>query len=439
MADPSYTAVWDMIRTAAFLIHQDYLELVANAEKYVDHEDDHKVTTRFLDGPALARSAVALASYRAGRVAGIGAGRSLVDPLLEQMGRVIGATGGPDFILERLDQFMRDAAPDDTVLQRGGTFGAFVAGVGNVGNGPALRVTVDRDGYPLEAARFNDTITVECEQDDGSGALPGQELFRFRGLNPGPDLVEEGGSGYDGILPTDSSDTSRPQNSSWGDLDGTIAVPTSIPGWTPVTSIANFELNETTFHRRANLESVARSLRIKATDGLRQKLSVAGIDVTDPDATPWTWGLFYHPNGSVGTLTIRMGAKTESVAVSGATPANFNNLLYMGLSIPHKDLYYQNWKEDDPDITVEWTHTSGAGILVDSGFFGPLQTLGDTVRRTYATIFAGAVNFLRRDKFTLTDTVPAVAVQGILQQLFVRQYGRALPSVAAAPIIVEPT
>lgn len=439
---PSKTEVFDAIRTAVKIIHEDYLELVANSEKYTDHETDHRANIQLLDVVLLGPAATGLSGYRSSRVGTYLGATAMLDPIIQQFARVLDVpdedVGG---LLVRLDQSMRDESTPETVAPRGGAFGSPALAGTNTGDGTMIRNTVDRDGYPLESARFNDVITFELDVDANLGTRPGEEVWTFRGDNKGIDLITEDGSGYDGTFPTDSADTSLLENSSFGELDGDSAGSlTTIPSWTiDVGAIGDFTLS-TTVHRANNIESTSYSLSFNngTTSTISQKLTVAGIEISDPDNQPYVAaGWYNNDSGAGGTLTISQGTVSESEVVSGSSTGWVH--IYIGKTLDGKNNYYLNWREDDAKIAVKWSGASG--FLWDNMYFGIQRAIGDGTRQTYGNIFAGETNWQEDDSITITDTVSAPSAQGILQQHFNRLYDFTFISAASsgAAVIADPS
>jgi len=432
MADPSYAECWTAIKTAIWIIHQDYLELATNSEKYIDHEDDLKVALQKFDAPYLSASVDALTAYRASRVSTLVSARSIIDPLLVQMARVIlSPEASPLAILVDLYAYMIAQAPDDTVLSSSSTFGTPSAITGT-GDPSIQRLSVDQYGYDLEGGAFGETRTYEVRVDQALGADAGSEEWYYSGPGTGPDLIEEDGSGIRGFIGTDSANSSSSllQNSSFGDLDGTAdsaAGLTSIPGWTVDSAIANFQIDTALTFRQSDEETTAYSLQFDATDGISQALSVNGIQVDDPEETPWIFSFRWNKNGATGSLSYGQGSQSGTTAVTTQSGWNFQSLTV------DKELYYNNWKIDEPTVFIRWV--GEAGFTIDECYFGPMRRIGPDGAHTWKNIFAGATDLLFGDLFTEID---ADAKTGIIQRWLKALYGFTLPH-SGSPTIAEPT
>jgi len=209
------------------------------------------------------------------------------------------------------------------------------------------------------------------------------------------------------------------RNASFQTLDGTVGSPTSIPNWTVGSLIANFELDSTNYFRSSPEEhaaAVSYALKITATDTIRQKMSTLGKTL-DPH-TPYMSLLRYNRavGSASGTLVLRMGAETGTVAVSAQTGWNTLALAMDG------DKWLRQFQEDDLDLMIDWTRTAG-DLLVDDVLFGPMARFDNL----WYFVAGGATHFLAEDQFTFTDAL--VGADAKIQAWLWRAYGVWLPSV----------
>lgn len=440
MADPTQTEVWNVLREISWMIYQDYLELVSNTQKYIDHEDDLKADAQLLDAALNASVVDAMASYRASRVAAIQrGGRAMADGALRQMARTLNIPETtPAGVLRRLRENMRDNS--DTVAPIGGSFGSPTSGGSNTGNPRFFRTTVDWKGLALENARYTDTLTLECKADQMSGVPKGREVYVIRGDSKGPDIVEIDGSGFKSQIQLDSADTSLLQNSSFSQLNGTSAGSlTTIPYWEiQVGSAGNFALS-TTVHRSSSIESTAYSLQWNqgTTSTIRQGLKSAGVSIRSPEEIPFQFGVWYNnQSGAAGALTLGLGSQEETFTVASGTTGWVLAVLNTGTP---QNLYYPNWQQTDPYATIKYS--GPAGFLTDNAYLGEQRPIGPPGRSTYGTMFAGDVDSLYDDEFTISDTRTAIASQGVLQWMFRTLYDFTLPPATSAGVatITEPS
>jgi hypothetical protein len=130
--------------------------------------------------------------------------REFLDPILAEYAKVIdgqsvsfgGAYQTPEQILESMYEYFVAQSPATEVETRGIAFdGSFAYqkpdGSANTGNGILTRLTVDENGYELEA------VTVEkkhfrCRQDANSGADEEAEVFEVLGQRTSRDWLLNG-------------------------------------------------------------------------------------------------------------------------------------------------------------------------------------------------------------------------------------------------------
>jgi len=334
------------------------------------------------------------------------------------------STAIQEIITDIYDDFVDNS---ETVLTRDITFAAAPAVVGT-GTGTMVRHTVDAKGFDIEAC-FPEAKTAECIIDQSTGTEKSKEVFRFLGGEPGPDPVEFIGSGQQLDLSALYTTDSLLINSGFDDFTGSDTLPSGIPSWTSSVDVigdgTDYTFNDTdTYLPAPNDATTVYSLNIKLSRTLSQKLSESGAVLEE--FTPYHLVVPYNASvgSAVGDLTITMGTHSGTVAVSGATPAGWNLL-----SIPLTSAcWYENFKEDDLDITIDWAKTSGE-ILIDDVIFAPFSNFDGL----WYMLLAGATPFLLEDKFSWTDS----EVGAIIQYWFWRLFGRYLPH-SATPTITDP-
>lgn len=429
---PTMAQCYTALKTAVWVLHNDFAELSINPERYTDHETDMRTALTTFDIPFQRAATDALRQYRARRVQTVKSARALLDPVFAQMRRVLDCPENDvPSILSRWYDYSVALATDDTILAAGSTFGT-PSSITGTGNAQPVRLTVDRFNYSLDTGAFNETKTFEVETDQSGGVSAGSEVWKWRGDNRGIDLITEDGSGYTGTIQTDSanSGSSKLRNSSFGDFSGTAAVPTEIDGWTPLSSISNFLLNGTTYYRTADTESTPYALQFAASDTLSQAFSVQGIQIPDPDNEPWILSFKWNRNGTTSTLTGHMGAVSSAVSVVAQSGWQH---FYLPLT---SDAYYRAFKEDALDVKIQAASLSATGLLIDDVYVGPMRRVGPPGRHTWMSIFAGSTDLLRGDYFTAVDSL---AKTGVLARWLIDLLGYNHPHLTSGPAILDPT
>lgn len=355
----------------------------------------------------------------------------LIDGVVKELGLIIKAPEADSTaILARVNRYMIDnpdaLSPAPRLRSRQFVRGAFASGSPWVGNGTFYRLFVDQDGFPIENS-FADVITLRCTKDRQGGAPVGQEVFEVRGRARADALdnylAGKGSGGLGSLALTSADDTaSLLGNPSFAD-GGDSAAPTSIPSWT-VGTIGNFEVvsGASNVYRKANLESTARALKIKATDTVTQKLSTrgtSGLDLTRPYYLQIAWNR--QVGAATGTLLLRLGSKSVSVTVAAQTG-------WQVLKIPiDKNLWPANFNEDDLDIVIDWTRTAG-DLLVDDVVFAPFKQISG-LDNMWMIGLGGTTRALLNDTGTFSDIEAGAKIQRVLH----RGYGISLPAVPPAP------
>ncbi len=324
---------------------------------------------------------------------------------------------GPEAFIGRLYRYMYDNSED--VNGRGISFGTPAAASANVGTGTMYRVTTDAYGFPIESGILaTEAFEAYCDVDQ-LGTSRHEESFTLRGGPASPDGLERKGSGLVTTIRSLSCRDSLLQNA--GFADGTSG--SDITSWTVASgSVANTALDTTNVYRGAE-GITATSLRLNtSTISLQQKIHTIGIDF-DP-SVPYMYRIAWNRSvgTGAGTLAIALGSKSNSVVAS----AQSGWQLLLVVATPGQNNWSRNFYEDDLDITITWTYTSGYVLIADA-ILAPFQRLGNG---SFAQVIGGATPFAVGDKFTWTDTIASDSkVQFWLQRGFPGLY---LPSQSDA-------
>lgn len=350
--------------------------------------------------------------------------------------------GSIDTVITRIDDVFRESP--QSVNSRNITFGTFLASSANVGTGTILRLTEDRDGFPLEAVHLEEKIAI-CTSDMNTGAQIHEETFEIRGEDPGLDAVAFSGSGLVTTINAASARNSLLNNPSFSTFTGTSvasgATITALSDWTfdigAVTDTQIVSGTGSTF-RDFQGDPGPFALRVDSSIQISQDLDI-GRTRLDADLPYYLTiaynrdaaGTFIETSG-VGTITIRMGT-ASATAVLSTSSAGWNNLRIAPPTVSGAQNWYDTFREDDLDIEIEVTLTSGQVIIDDVIFWNWVLFDG-----TYYTIQGNRVRFLRDDQFNVTDSLPGA--DAILQHWHFRTFGRYWPSDnTGGETILDPT
>lgn len=430
MADPTELEVQTQIGLAVKIIDriykfgsQDATNILGMIDALVANPIEGDFSDQVLEGTAQIRD----------QFSGlIRLGRAMIDPLLRTYGQVLNfpERDAPS-ILERLKQEFFDNTK--TVLERNFTYGSPTADGGNAGTGQFNRLNVDRFGFFLEA-QFPDGKIAKVVRDASQGANKHEESWELRGETLKRDVFARGDGGSGDLVEIKSLSGVDSEaylvNPSFHLFAGTLAAPTTINGWTPTTSIGNFEVVEGAANIYRNYLSegdTPRSLKIKAADKLSQAFTVRGATFSELDPYYCQIAVNKDPGtGSGGSIVLRLGSNSTTLAL--ASFAAGWNVVRIAIG---QDNWFRSWNEEAPDLEIEWTSFSSGFLLVDDVILSPYRVFDGSY---YAPV-GGETPWLFEDFWTWTDT----EVGSILQFWFWMLYNVYLPSTAAAPSWAEPT
>ena len=398
-----------------------------NVPSYIGSEDDliQSLETAYADDVLRA-----VATVR-GQLASAISEQSVADvltPLLISYAKVIDVPErDPQAILTRVfDNMINNSL---ALTSRQFVFGTPSAGGSNVGNGVLNRLTTDAENQDIEN-QYADSKTAKCIADEHSGAEEHEEVFEIRGGAAERDDLERIGSGsIASITALSARQVQRyVRNPSFERYDGTLAVPTSIDGWTALSDISNFALSETAAEVYRGYVGVgtARSLEIKANDTLEQNLNVTRARF-NPFVPVYLQVAWNREEGlGDGTLTLHLGSQSTSVVLAAQTGWQI-----LRLAIGQKN-WFKVWNEEDPKVKIQLSGRTTGSVFVDDVILHPYQLFDGA----WYALVGGATPFLRDDLFTFSDTETG----SILQRWFWRGFRRYLPHATGGSVTwAEPT
>lgn len=303
------------------------------------------------------------------------------------------------------------------VKSRNITFGAVSLGGSNVGNGTVNRLTVDANGYKIEATTV-EVKTAKCVGDANSAGDKGEEVFELRGTNASKDGLETLGSGYRGVLRAVSARDSANliNNPSFDTYDATLTP--RFDSWT-LTSGTTPTQDTSNYYRAMPGSSTNGAAVFGANALLTQTLAVRGTKLSP--SVPYYLQVAYNRQvGSfTGDLKITLGATTKTVSLAAQTGWNVHRL-DIGTGN-----WFKNFNAADLAVTVQVLNYSAGTLLVDDMIFAPYSQADGC----YYAVVGGSTPFLKEDSATFTDSGGTSA---IIQYWLWRCFGRYLPSVTDA-------
>ena len=313
------------------------------------------------------------------------------------------------------------------IQSRAFTFGTPTAGT-NTGNGQIVRLTKDKYNYDIESG-YVDSKRALCLFDENTGVARGQEVFQLKGQNSARDELERSGSGLEGTLTGLTADDSILSNAGFTDFGGTAGsdAPTSLTNWTSTDltgtslaySVTNYGIDATNYFRQLPNGATPGSLQMKVSSRITQKLTTAGQELSDD--IPYLMVVVWNASvGSAnGTLNLRMGTVTTTVALTGQ--ANWNVTL-----VPNpigQSAWYRQFAQADLQCQIEFIRTSGTLNIAEVMLVPGTQFDGSWYWLLPASTSAYAP-FRVRDSFTWPDISVG---NSVLQTWFARAFGRYLP------------
>lgn len=419
MASPTRAEVETQWSNAAHMLEEARELAQADATNWVGMEDTLAQSVESDFAGEILGSAAQSRTFLAGLLSNSNAAQHLLPHLRSYLRHVVNAPiGQVQDMIDKMYKYMHDNSY--TVNSRDFTFGSPAAGGGNAGNGVLYRLTKDEFNYDLEA-QHADAKTLECKFDQSTGTFKHEELFEIRGQSSAPDGLALAGSNKRGFIAALSARNSLLSNPSFSQFGGTAASPTSITGWTSSVTVnsTNYAFDNTNYYRDFQGDTTPYSLQMKVTANLTQKLSVLStrLNTRVPYMLQVAWNR--QVGSASGTLVIRMGAANNSVAVSAQTGWQ---LLRVPAS-PGQNNWHRQFDEQDLDVAIEWTRTSG-DLLIDDVLLVPATAFDGA----WYWMIGGSTPFLREDTFTFSDSETGA----VLQRWFWRAFGRYLPHATGA-------
>ena len=306
------------------------------------------------------------------------------------------------------------------------------------GNGTLRRLTVDENNEPLESCHVEKKRFL-CRQDQNSGVDEWAEVFEYAGENGSPDnlsrFVFGSGERVSGFTRARHAGTgaggSLLRNSSFSTYSAT-ATP-KYAGWTQTLTggavagdIGTDQTADNTYRGSPGTAAADdRAVSLTAPGGtsdsikLSQPLADMRVSQLDPN-TPYFLRVMYKPVSSDGTLYLRLGDESTSVAVSGST--------WQELVMPiGQNSWFNNFNEDGFDVEIEWTGGLTGSLLLDDVIFAPFEQIDGTFY-LITNSNASPTPFEVNDQIDVADDGGNPATSGKINYYLFLAGLRALPS-----------
>lgn len=331
-----------------------------------------------------------------------------------------------------------------TVKSRTITYDTSVtAGGSNVGNGGLSRLTVDENGFNLEACTVEKKL-FKCVGDQNTGNEATAEVFECVGEASSFDSVLRAsfgsGGGANTVIASRNAGSGRGgsllTNSSFSDYDST-ATP-KFTGWDLDSGAAGALTQDTTnYYRTHPGAQVDASLKLTwggTTLRIQQTLENMKARRFDPD-TPYVLRFMVNADigsASGGTVTVRLGGTEKDFSISGTLTGNGWVECVLDFD---SGLWFKNFNAAGFTVEIEWASGTSGYILVDDAILAPM----DLIDGTYWFLRGNAaspVNWLVNDILQVTDTGGAPSTGKLQWWFWVAGYGY-LPS-SGTPTLADP-
>lgn len=442
IAEADLQAQWadwiDLIETTRVYLDDTMLTLFAQIEDELQHGGDY--TVRGLTS--------AMEDYRAAAGSLIDPARVIegLEPIIFEYGKLItdDATAGQGFggynslpqIMRALYEYFVDNSL--TVESRNITYDTATAGGANVGNGTVRRLTVDENGFNMEAC------TVEkkrwrCRSDASTGVQREAEVFEVMGEQQAPDFFNREGFGSGTSIRTfitskhagGGSGGSLLRNGSFSTFTDHATSPT-LTGWVINSGGATFDAETTIVYRDAPGVSTSQSLKQTAAFDIEQFATSFRNTQLDQD-TPYCFRVMvYKVTGATGNITLEWGSKSQVFTLGAMTNDAWNECI-IDLDA---DCWFRNFNEPSLSVSIIGDTISGTFYLDDALFFAM-----DQIDGTYwfsAPNAATHASFQVDDYFEFDDSGGLPETAKIQYYLWLTGLGY-LPSTTGTPTFTEPT
>lgn len=409
MASPTFNEAMDQLAKAIHLLETLREMAQVGASSWLTLEGQF-IEALEADAPEIRDAVTSVVNLRSRIDAALRSGPAVIEPHLRTLAKVIDSPASTTAaLMTDIRKHMLAAVPTQRIASRQFTRGVWVpnAAPPNIGDGVAHRLLFDEDGQKIESTHAT-TLTLEVAQDQNSGTQAGAEVLEIRGGDRPRDALElealgKGSSLAPTRITARTADDSPLTNPSFADFSGTAAVPTAITGWTPVSNIANFEIDRTNFYRAAPSETTPGALKIKASDTLGQVLSIFG-GAFNPDIPIFAQvAINASVGGASGTFNFHVGLATNTIPIDPVTfPAGWNRIVHLIGTLS----WLRSINKVPFDVRLQFIRTAGT-LLVDD----LILTQFDPYDGAWIVAVGGGTAWRLKDKGTFADSEIGSVIQ----------------------------
>ena len=436
----SQWAAWiDLIETGRVYLDDTMLTLLAAIDTELANGGDY--TVRGLTA--------ASADYRASAATLISPARVIeaLEPILFEYNKLItdDATAGDGFggyrdlaqIMRALyEHFVNNSL---TVESRNITYDTATPGGANVGNGTIRRLTVDENGFDLEACTAPEKKRWRCRSDASTGVQQEAEVFEVLGATQAPDDLNREGFGSGISIRTfltskhagGGGGGSLLRNGSFSTFTDHATTPT-LNGWVINSGGATFDAETTIVYRDAPGITTSQSLKQTAAFEIEQLASSFRNTQLDQDTPYFYRVMVYKVSGATGNITLTWGSKSQVFTLGAMTNDAWNECVIDF----DADCWFRSFNKKDLSVKITGDTISGTFYLDDA-----ILAEWDQVDGTYWITCPNAavhVPWQVDDYFEFDDSGGLPETAKIQYYLWLTGLGY-LPSTTGTPTFTEPT
>jgi hypothetical protein len=436
-ANPTFAECWTQLGLAVKVVNEVDKFANANTPNYVTMEDALVVALDGVFTPSAFGSLRGLVRSGLNRALTPTNLRGLFRPFLQEMCRKIdspelqkGGAISDATMLRVIRQAMHDGAANvggatQKINSRGMTLDVAGATSGS-GSGAVHRLTVDKDGYTLEATGPEDKVFY-CDLDQlSTGGSRHAEVFEFRPGAANEDNLYWSGSGSKGRTITSlhaksASIVTNPSFDQGASTSGdgvALTTTTQLTGWTAGTA-ANIKTRSSSDYVYRGFKDdtgvTHYGLEFTGSTTLTQVLRTASPGGRlDPRVPVYVQVAWKRLASATGNLTVRFGASSATVAIGTGTNGVWN-ILKIAVGTGN---YYQNFNEADLDVQIEVDTLATGTVVVDDFVSAPYVMLDGT----WWAVVGGVTPWKRGDTVTF-DADADGGTRAIFSYWFWRTYG----------------
>lgn len=303
----------------------------------------------------------------------------------------------------------------ETVKNRAYTIGVPTPYASNVGSGKLYHNAKDKYGYTIESGfQSAGTLRFDVISDKYSG---GESTYAYTSGLPYVDSLDYGSGTPSKVnIPTLTNTNSILSNSNFGRYSSAMSA-TAIADWTIATP-ANATFNTTSLFK-----SNVVSLQFTGNNSITQ----ASVSNFNKSAPVLLIARIMRKSSADGSITLSLGSKSETTAVSTLTNDVWENVLF---GVNNVNGWYDSFKLSTIPCSLAYSSWSTGSIIIGE----IIAVYGTYFDNQYYFLVSGNTDFVKGDYFT---QVNSVSNTGRIQTLLAKYYNFYLPHTSGTPTYAD--